>query len=209
MTKKKKCINNCACDMVDDTTCINNCLHECVSGTSCINNCDTTVDGIRLDEKTELGYGFYSNILKKPFERLEDLKKAEEVYYAEQKAKEDKVAQKKADALKVEEAFKALNAARKVYKEDLTQLTKEYAEELETLKKAFELGKEDIHDTLAEAEEAYEKALKEFITKYDTYHLSLKDGDFETTISGSQITKPANKKVDNSFLNLFDLFFSF
>ena len=136
------------------------------------------------DEKETLDYGFYSNILKKPFERLEDLKNAEVVYYEELKAKEDKAAQKKADAKKVEDAFKALNAARKAYKEDLTQLTKEYSEELENLKKAYELGKKDINNTLAAAEDAYSQALKEFTDKYENYHICLKDGDFETTISG-------------------------
>lgn len=131
----------------------------------------------------ELDYGFYSNVLKKPFERLNDLRRAEEVYYAEQKAKEDATAQKKADAQKVDEAFKALNAARKTYKEDLTQLTKEYAEALDNLKKAFELGKKDIHNKLAEAETAFDKAQKEFTDKHpEGFHLTLKDGDFEMTL---------------------------
>ena len=144
---------------------------------TCNNNCN-------CGEKETLDYGFYSNVLKKPFERLEDLKKAEYVYYEEQKLKEDKAAQKKADAQKVEAAFKALNAARKEYKEKLSQLTKEYSEELETLKKAFELGKKDIHNTLAAADETYSKTLKEFTTKYpEGYHLTLKDGDYETTVS--------------------------
>jgi tetratricopeptide (TPR) repeat protein len=153
-------------------------------------------------EKTELGYGFYSNVLKKPFERLTDLKRAEEVYYAEQKAKEDKAAQKKAEALKVEDAFKALNDARKIYKKNLTQLTKEYAESLENLKKAFELGKKDIHNTLAAAEEAYEKALKEFTDKHpEGYHLTLRDGDFETTISSN--TMATSNKTAEAYADLF------
>ena len=161
-----------------------------------------------IEETTEapLGYGFYSNILNKPFERLDDLMKAEEVYFAEQKAKEDKAAQKKADAQKVEDAFKALNAARKVYKEDLTQLTKEYAESLENLKKAFELGKRDTQNKLAEAEEAYQIALKEFTDKYENYHLTLKDSDFETTISGST-TNEVSKKTFTSANDIWNLFF--
>ena len=139
-----------------------------------------------VDSKETLDYGFYSRVLQKPFERLEDLKKAEEVYFAEQKAKEDKAAQKKADAQKVEDAFKALNAARREYKEELTQLTAEYAEALENLKKAYELGKKDIHAKLAEAEDNFEKAHKEFTAAHpEGYHLTLRDGDFETTISGS------------------------
>lgn len=162
-------------------------------------------------EKDTLDYGFYSKVLNKPFERLDDLKKAEEAYYAEQKLKEDKAAQKKADAQKVEDAFKALNAARKAYKEDLAQLTKEYSEELETLKKAFELGKKDISDSLAKAEEVYSAALKEFTAKYDQYHVTLKDGDFETTISGSSTSGKTAAATTSSkaISDLFDLLFSF
>lgn len=153
--------------------------------------------------KTNVEYGYFSKLLKEPFDSIEELQEAEEAYYAKQKAKEDAAAQKKADAQKVDEAFKALNVARKIYKEDLTQLTKEYAESLDNLKKAFELGKKDIHDTLAEAEEAYEAALKEFTEKYDHYHLTLKDGDFETTIEKQTSENVAPKKA----IDLFDLFF--
>lgn len=147
--------------------------------------------------KTNVEYGYYSKLLKEPFDSIEELQEAEEAYYAKQKAKEDAAAQKKADAIKVEDAFKALNAARKTYKENLTQLTKEYAESLDNLKKAFELGKKDIHNQLAEAEEAYQAALKEFDTAHpEGYHVTLHDGDFETTLSkqasGSLSTKPAD-----------------
>lgn len=182
-------------------------FHDCEQNTDCSHR-------VKPDAKETLDYGFYSNVLKKPFERLDDLKKAEYVYFEEQKAKEDKAAKKKADAQKVEDAFKALNAARKAYKEDLTQLTKEYAEELENLKKAFELGKKDITLRLTTAEDAYSKALKEFTDRYDTYHLSLKDGDFETTISGSTKTnvtptEGAKKSTTTGALDLFDLIFGF
>jgi dsDNA-specific endonuclease/ATPase MutS2 len=153
--------------------------------------------------KADVKYSYYSKLLCEPFDTLEELQEAEEAYYVKQKAKEDAAAQKKADAQKVDEAFKALNAARKAYKEDLTQLTKEYAEALENLKKTFELGKKDIHDALAAAEETYEAALKEFTEKYDQYHLTLKDGDFETTIEKQTSENTAPKKT----IDLFDLFF--
>ena len=153
----------------------------------------------------DVNYGYYSKLLKQPFDSIAELREAEAKHYAELKAKEDKAATKKADAQKVEVAFKALNATRKEYKENLTQLTKEYSEALADLKKAFDLGKKDIQDTLAASEDAYAKALKEFTNKYETYHLSLRDGDFETTISSSQ-TKNF-KKESNSLQNLFDLLF--
>ena len=158
----------------------------------------------------EIDYGYYSKLLKQPFDSIEALREAEATYYAEQKAKADAAATKKADAQKVEDAFKAMNAARREYKEKLAQLTKEYAEELANLKKALELGKKDIQDQLSAAEDNYSKALKEFTDKHpEGYHVTLRDGDFETTISRS--TNVQNKEVKDpsqvNLMNIFDLFF--
>lgn len=158
-------------------------------------------------KEATLDYGYYSRVLQKPFDRLVDLEQAETAYFAEQKAKADKAAQKKAEAQKVEQAFKALNVARKAYKEDLTQLTKEYSEELENLKKAYDLGKKDIHNALAAAEEAYAAALNEFVKAHpEGYHLTLKDGDFETTLSSKTTTAETHKDTID-FSKLFDLWF--
>lgn len=151
----------------------------------------------------ENNYCYYSKILKEPFDTKEALKEAEEAYFEKQKAKEAAAAQKKADAQKVEDAFKALNAARKEYKEKLTQLTTEYAESLDNLKKAYELGKKDITNKLAEAEADFSAAHKEFTDKYENYHMTLKDGDFETTFS-KQTSGDAKTSVD--FLKLADIF---
>jgi chromosome segregation ATPase len=155
----------------------------------------------------DINYGYYSKLLKQPFDSIKELKEAEAKYYAEIKAKEDKAATKKADAKKVEDAFKALNQARKNYKENLTLLTEEYSKALTELKKTFELGKGDIHAKLAAAEENYSKALKEFTDKYpEGYHLTMRDGDFETTINSGHTTA---KKENADLLNLFDLLFGF
>ena len=196
MTKKKNCTDCGACSNVDGKVT----AHE------------TTIDTPIAESKETINYGFYSKILQKPYDSLSELMAAEEVYTAEQRAKEDKAAQKKLDAQKVEDAFKALNAARKIYKEDLAQLTKEYGEALETIKKSFEFGKKDIHNKLAVAEDAYAAALKEFTDKYDNYHMTLTDGDFETTISGSTgkgtlKETEATKATNNSILDIFDVLF--
>ena len=138
---------------------------------------------------------FYSKVLKEPFNSIEELMEAEEAYYAKLKAKEDKAAEKKADAVKVEEAFKALNAARKAYKEDLNEVTKIYSEGLVALKEKFEESCKSVKDTLAAAEADYKNALKAFAEKYpEGYHLTLKDSDFETTIS-SQTYNEDNTKT--------------
>ena len=85
-------------------------------------------DTAKTKKSTKEDYMFYSRELQEPFESLEALKEAEEAHFAKLKAKEDKAATKKADALKVEDAFKALNSARKVYKETITEAVKSYQE---------------------------------------------------------------------------------
>lgn len=152
-------------------------------------------------------YSYYSRVLQKPFDSLTELSQAEAKHFDALKAKEDQAAQKKADAQKVENAFKELNAARKAYKEDLTQLTKEYSESLENLKQAFELGKKDIANKLATAETTFDEALKAFQAKYENYHMTLKDGDFETTIS-SQVTSNAKAQPAADVSKLADSIFN-
>lgn len=185
MTKTNKNCNDCvACNHIDAK----------------VATMKTDVKEAKTFEKSDLGYSFYSNILNKPFKSLSELAAAEAAYLEELKIKEDKATKKKADAQKVEDAFKALNAARKEYKEKLTQLTTEYAESLENLKKAFDLGKKDIQSKLAEAEDTYSKALKEFTEAHpEGYHVTLRDGDFETTISGNI------SKINNHIENYMDI----
>jgi hypothetical protein len=156
-------------------------------------------------QQTACDYSYYSRVLKAPFDSVDELKKAEAAYYAELKAKEDKAAQKKADAIKVEEAFKALNVARKDYKDNILAITQQYSENLAALKKSFEAAKETEKKTLAAAEELYANALKAFTDKYpEGYHLTLKDGDFETTISSKTNTqKDAYDSLDEIFRWIF------
>ena len=160
--------------------------------------------------KDAQAYGYYSHVLKEPFDSIEELKEAEEAYFAKLKAKEDKATQKKADANVVEDAFKALNAARKAYKAEITEVTDAYREELTTLKKSFEDNVNAAEEKLAAAETTYQQALKAFTDKYpEGYHITLKDGDFETTISGSAKSSSLGDILNgNPFIDLIfkDLF---
>lgn len=156
------------------------------------------------DTESKRDYSYYSRVLQKPFDSINELKEAEAAFYAEQKAKEDKATQKKADASKVEEAFKAMNQARKDYKENILKLTDLYQQDLKTLKENFENDRTRIQNTLADAETQYSEALKAFTDKYpEGYHLTLKDGDFETTISGSTKTSESSKKPTDTYADLF------
>lgn len=166
-------------------------------------NKNTTNEQVK---KVTRDYSYYSRVLEKPFETIDELKAEEAKYFEAQRAKEDKAAQKKADAQKVEEAFKALNTTRKAYKEGITALTERYSEDLKKLKEDFMADKKEMSDLLAAAEEAYSTALKVFTEKYDSYHMTLKDGDFETTISGNHKATSNMDRVNDVF-DIFDYFF--
>lgn len=168
-------------------------------------------------ENAKRHYSYYSKVLQKPFDTLVELEKAETAYYSELRAKEDKAAMKKADAAKVEAAFKAMNQARRDYKENILKLTDLYQQELKNLKENFESEKNRIKSALADSENTYSSALKAFTDKYpEGYHLTLKDGDFETTISGTSTEgyttsnkTTSNKKTDDSLVDVFKLLFGF
>ena len=168
-------------------------------------------------ENTTRHYSYYSRVLQKPFDSITELDKAETAYYNELRAKENKAATKKADAAKVEVAFKAMNQARRDYKENILKLTDLYQQELKNLKDNFESEKNRIKSALADSENAYSSALKAFTDKYpEGYHLTLKDGDFETTMSGTSTEASttsskttSGKKVDDSFNEIFKLLFGF
>ena len=152
-------------------------------------------------------YSFYSKVLQRPFDSLDELKEAEAVHFEQIKAKETKAATKKADASKVEVAFKALNQARKDYKENMLKLTSMYQEDLKKLRDNFEADKSRVHAALADAESTYQASLKAFTDKYpEGYHITLKDGDFETTISGRS-NSTVNTESATKALDLFDLLF--
>ena len=160
--------------------------------------------------KATTDYGYYSKVLQKPFDSVEELKEAEATHLAQLKAKEDKAAAKKADALKVEDAFKAMNQARRDYKENLIKLTNMYQEDLKKLKAAFEADRARVQSALADAEGAYSAALKNFTDKYpEGYHITLKDGDFETTHSGYTNKTTTNLECSQEVKDLLNMLFKF
>ena len=151
---------------------------------------------------------FYSDVTKKLYESEKELLAAEMEVAAAEAKKADAAKKKKIDAAKVEEAFKALNAARRGYRKEVASLTQAYSEQLAALKKEFALNKEKAEAILAEAESVYAAALKEFTGKYpEGYHLTLKDGDFETTISSDRKSTKETATSFDSIASLFDWMF--
>ena len=146
---------------------------------------------------------FYSEVTKKLYESEEELKSAEKEV-ADAEAKKAEVAKaKKADALKVEEAFKANNDARREYNAKVLAARKMYNEAVAAAKQAFDEAVSDANDAKDLAEKHYDKMLKEFTDKHpEGYHLTLKDGDNVVTISSQ--TNLFNDTFNKEYNNLID-----
>lgn len=162
-----------------------------------------------FNAKKEENYCYYSKLLQKPFDSIDELKEAESAQRAKLKEKEEKAAIKKAEALVVENAFKAMNAARKAYKEEIDQVTEDYRTNLERLRTAYKDTCVQARNKMTKAEESYYKALKSFTSKYpEGFHMTLKDGDCETTIRHKGEASTVDMlKSSVDFTDLFNLLF--
>lgn len=148
---------------------------------------------------------FYSEKLNKLFETEKELIAAEKELADKEAKKAEAAKEKKAEALKVEEAFKARNAARRTYNDRIVEAKKVYNTILEEAKKAFNDAVTAATKEKDAAEKIYDAALKEFTTKHpEGYHMTLKDGDNVVTISSqgeaiSNIAKEYNQLLDLIF----------
>lgn len=145
---------------------------------------------------------FYSEKLKKLFDTEKELVAAEKVVDEENAKKKLASEQKKEEASKVEDAFKARNAARREYNTKLVEARKIYNDAIIAAKKTFNETLTSATEAKDKAEEAYNVALKEFTAKYESYHMTLKDGDNVVTISNaSDKNFETMGKEFNSFLD--------
>lgn len=138
---------------------------------------------------------YMSEKTNKVYDSIKELEKAEAIFDKEEAAKKAKSEAKKADASKVEEAFKKLNAGKKAYNEKVTEAKKVYFEEVAKAKEKANKVIDAEAKELDKLELAYNEAFKEFTKAHpEGYHLTLKDGDIVKTIS---------KSYDDSFLDSF------
>lgn len=145
---------------------------------------------------------YYSEKLKKLFDTESELTVAEKVVDEENEKKKLASEQKKEEASKVEDAFKARNAARREYNTKLVEARKIYNDAIIAAKKTFNETLTSATEAKDKAEEAYNTALKEFTAKYESYHMTLKDGDNVVTISNaSDKNFETMGKEFNSFLD--------
>lgn len=129
---------------------------------------------------------YYSEKLDKKFETVEALEAAEKEAAKAEAAKKKASEEKKAEAKVVEDAYKAHNAAKRTYNENVLKLRKQYDADLRALKKAFDEAVEAEAKTLDAAAVAFDTALKEFTDKHGSFHMTLRDGDNVLTLSNNQ-----------------------
>lgn len=143
---------------------------------------------------------FYSEVTKKLYESEKELIMAEKEVAAAEEKKAEAAKAKKADALKVEDAFKANNDAKREYNAKVLAARKQYNESVAAAKKAFDEAVTDASNAKDAAEKHYDKMLKEFTEKHpEGYHLTLKDGDNVMTISNQSnvFNDSFNKEYNN------------
>lgn len=134
--------------------------------------------------KATTDYGYYSKILNKPFDTIEELREAEEVVRKQEEDKRLAAEAKKAEAAKVEEAFKALNAAKRAYNESVMDAKKAYLKLVTDAKEKLNETLTTLDASLDAAEKVYAEELEKFNKAHpEGYHVTLKDGDNTTTIS--------------------------
>lgn len=151
---------------------------------------------------------FYSEKLKKLFDTPEQVAEAEKIAEAEVLRKQKAAEDKKADANKVEVAFKERNIARREYNSKIIEAKKALNAAYSEAKEAYHKAVCDASAAKDKAEEVYDLALKEFVAKHpEGYHMTLKDGDNVMTISSSSDKQlDSIQKEYNEFLNLFSNF---
>lgn len=125
------------------------------------------------DNKTEQSvtpaYKVYSDVLKKPFDTVEELVAAEQKYHELELEKEAKAQQKKQRAEEVEQALKDLEAAKVEAREILVEANKKSSEVIKS------------------AEDKYRELKRKFINDYGSFHMSYYNDNGNETIRISDL----------------------
>ena len=147
---------------------------------------------------------YYSEILNKNFDKVEDLEKAEKEHQDAEAKKAEAKALVAKESEKVQDAFKARNAARKTYNETLVEARKAYNEDIRAAEKKFKDSLEQVTAAKDKAEADYATKLKEFQNDHpEGYRITLKDGDNVVTLtSAATEIRSINKEFDD-MLDLF------
>ena len=161
------------------------------------------------ETKEEAAYGYYSKVLNKPFDSLEELKAEEAKVAKAEEEKKQKALARKEEASKVEEAFKAYNAAKREADKEITDARTAAAKKYSEAKTEYAAAVKSANEKIDAAEKAYNQALQEFNDKHpEGFHMTLRDGDNVTTISRKTAADTITQ-FDNLFSVLLNNWFKF
>ena len=137
-------------------------------------------------EQTEndTDYGFYSKVLNKPFNSLDELKKAEKDYLDEKKSLEEKSAKKREDAHLVEESYEN-------YIDTMSKTNKDLGEYMDKVKKI----QNDAYNSFIEAR-------NNFIEKYGSFHMTFVNKEPKVDTKGQDTLQTM---CDESLDRLYDV----
>lgn len=160
-------------------------------------------------KKNDIAYAYYSKVLNKPFDTVEELKEAEETYFAKieaEKVAKDSVAKElENDKATLAKAFNERNQAHADYNENMLKLVKLYHEDLTKLKESFESDKARIQTSLENADSKYSIIVKDFMTKHPG-GFSIETVDGETKVMLNKKAKQSPSETITRFSNLYKFF---
>lgn len=152
----------------------------------------------------DTSYGFYSKLLNKPFDTLDELKAAEAKVEEEKKAKELKEEARKSDAELVQKAFDAKVAAKKEFNEEVKKLVDEYQKQVDEVNKTFRETYSKLVDKKNVADEVYDKVFAEFEKKHpEGYHLTLHNGDSRAEYYSKKNSAVNSADMESAFYRWF------
>lgn len=124
-------------------------------------------------DKQEDSYGYYSNLLKKPFATLDELKGAEAEYKKAHEVGLRRTEERKAAAREVEEKIKAMSQANAEAAIAKRKAWKTYVTECQKAKEAYDKAVDEANAKVAEAHAEYKRILNGFCKKYGPYHQTI------------------------------------
>lgn len=114
-------------------------------------------------------YGFYSKLLNKPFDTLDELKKAEQEFKYEEAKKQEAIDTKKELAKKVEDSYKT------------------YIEVLNESREELKKVQEELDKKVSDSYNEYVEAKNEFIEKYGSFHMTYTNKEPKVDTSSSNL----------------------
>lgn len=164
---------------------------------------------VSAEKEESHSYGYYSNLLKKPFDSLDELKKAEDDYNQAHKAELEKAEARKTEAKKVEEALKAQAEASAQARVDKRKAYKEYLSKCDEARAAYLEACDKANETANIAYKDYQEKLKGFCDKYGSFHTTMNfvSGPTSCSITTDQDTDNPFKWADEMFDKIAKQFF--